>query len=265
MRIYNKVPLPVGITTPLTSQASITYFTRNTEDGEMVIIVDPDGALPFNYDDVDELYKGSVKGFKLVDDVETLVTNYNEPLSPGNFYLKNGLVLLSFETDGIEYYCWDNDSEDYVFLDKLQFGTINLIQPIVINSIFWKLRVENITIILSMGRPFIHLKHEFDDLDYTLRGNYAHDNILSEDVGADANISMEDTFFCKAYDDNDTFGLIIAKFDPTNIKSDNLPADELTAIGHYNLTATGHNTSNKIAGEMFLNNALFKKINIIGS
>jgi hypothetical protein len=207
----------------------------------------------------DEFYLGSVKGYKIVNTVDIQVTNRDDPLLPGAAYIKNGIVKLVFETTGIEYYYWDNDTQAYVLLDTIDIGTIESIQPIVINSLVWQVRVENCIITLKMGRPFFHIKHPYTDLDYTLKDNYYHDNALTEDPAADASIGMESRYYCTAYDDNADYGMLIVKYDPTTIKSDSIPADDLTAIGHYKLDATGYNTPGRIAKETFLNDALFRK------
>lgn len=185
---------------------------------------------PANY------YKGTVKGMnsKYKDNVARLVTHNEMDLEIGKFYVTNGIIKLVPTSNGVEAYHWNGS--DYALVDTFTFTHLTkLIRPFQVSPFEFTLQLDRSFWTLRAGRPSLWVEHEHDDIGYTLRTCYEHDGSTTTSPAADADISMDEDFFCKMWNKgtgtcaapNPTqrYRMMITQQYKTTIKSDSIPAN----------------------------------------
>jgi hypothetical protein len=193
------VTLPANIKTLISPD-----FVRESEDGDIpCYVIPPDNVLPdpigFQYTDPMKQLDGMVKGFNSnTPKGETLLlTNLEDILLPGQFYFKNGLVLLEVTNTGVKYYAWDPEANTYILLNNFNLGAVNFIEPLAINSnVIW-IRIEDTDWILRQGRPFVYVQHPYRSIGYTLLDTYIHDGVTTANPAAGADITMQTAHYAR--------------------------------------------------------------------
>lgn len=232
-------------------------FTRVGLEGTLNMYENPTGPLRFN-NSIDNFYLGSVKGFNSNNTAGTanILTNIKDVLTPGKFYLHNGITKLEFTTNSVKVYGY---KAGWQLIDEFVIGTINTLNALYVTSEKAIIQANTTKWTLERGRYFARAEHEDTDMTHNLKTCYYHDGITTSDPGANADITMATQNYVTAWnhgtgtcasptpaDDN---RLMIIKEDPTTIKSDKIYASILTGIGWYDNTATGYNTASSIAKE----------------
>jgi hypothetical protein len=119
---------------------------------------------------------------------------------------------------------------------RLDYGTsISIVKPLLITNDEVILQVNDTKVHMTRSSPMITLYHPNTALDYPLQDRYYHNGALTSSPAADADIAMtdlDDGYYAYIYTNaTDTNRIVIGKKDPTTIKSDSLPADDITGIG----------------------------------
>jgi hypothetical protein len=199
-------------------------------------------------------FKGAVKGYNLnnISNEERLLTSIEEILVPDKFYFKNGIVKLAVTNSGVDYYYWNYNSNNYVLINSFDLGDVNLIKPLVINSNVIQIQIEDTKWTLRRGKPFVYVEHPYRDIKYNPKTIYNYDQ---NSANAESLSTINMLYFpnCNIYNDEDVIRLMIIKTERSkDIKTDCIPQDELTGIGHYDVNASSdYNTSDSIAKEFF--------------
>jgi hypothetical protein len=88
---------------------------------------------------------------------------------------------------------------------------------------------------MTRSSPMISLYHPYTAVTYTLQNRFYYNGALDSTISAGDNITMTNTtngYYAYTYTNaTPTYRLVFGKKDPTTIKSDSLPADDITGIG----------------------------------
>ena len=245
----NIVALPQGATLETTAD-----FNRAGLGGNIPCYENPSDDLLFTVDidtDPTNVYDGSVKVYNDTTPIYGCNTVYDDV---GDFNMNNGLIKLIPDSgdDYIELYAYYGAAWNLV--NKFAPGTgttpdgISLIKIIYNTSEKVVVQVNRTYWHMWRGKPFVMVEHPYHDLGYIRKTCYYHDVSTTTDPAADADITMEDDFYCNIYskgtgdcttpDPADDYRLQIIQIDPTTIKSDYIPACGCTGIGWYDATET---------------------------
>lgn len=246
MTYNNIVVLPESATDPPTAT-----FTRVSEDGNLNCYANPSIPISFTVTKTTE-YDGSVKAYSTNNPSSTSRQIYGntETIIPTKFETKNGLIKLVSTSTGFSYYYWNGSS--YVLLNTFVIGTINLLKILYSSPERVTFQANKTKWTMYRGKPFITVEHSETDISYTIKSCYYHDASTTTDPAADADITMSTQMYanvwskgtgsCASPDPADNTRLQIIKASPTTIKSDKIPMDNLTGIGHYdNTVVSGYN------------------------
>jgi len=197
MEFNNVVTLPTNVITRREPD-----FVRPSEDGNIPCYVNPTDQLVFQYLDPRQQMFGSVKAYNSnnPDNEELLLTDCDDVLVPGEFFFKNGLVCLNVMEDSVEYYYWDPITSDYVYMNTFTTGKINYLAPRVINSNVIQVQINDTIWTLRHGRPFVYVQHPYSDINYELKGVYAHDSQTTNFPSSDEDISMQTVYYTNIID-----------------------------------------------------------------
>ncbi len=250
MEFKSIVSLPAGAKTRFNPD-----FVRPSEEGDISCYVNPTKELVFQYLNPREQLKGMVTGINSnnPDKTERLLTDVQEILIPNEFFFKNGLVCLNIKDNGVEYYYWDSVTEDYVYLNTFSIGHIDFLKARVINSNVIQIQINDTIWTLRQGKPFVYVQHAQTPIRYGLKENYVHDGQTRNLPSKNEDISVSTNFYCNIYNSTDQYRMLLVKTSPTSIKSDSIPADDITIIGHYDKNASSdYNKSISISKECFI-------------
>jgi hypothetical protein len=198
--------------------------------------------------DPNKIYENSPKGYSSYNtgNVSRIVTGDYERLEAGKFFCQNGSVKLEIESDGINIYKYGSGA--YNFLKKFEFGTIDHLKVLHETPESFKFMANRTEWELRRGESFARVKHVYDDLDFTKETCYYHDKVTTDSPLDDASISMNDENYCLIWDKGSgtcvspdpavPYRLMVIKEEPTSIKSDSIPASEITGIGGYDNSKT---------------------------
>lgn len=223
----NVVTLPV--TSGLDTAAS---FTRTGAEGAIPCYVNPTSDLDF-ITNPDDYYKGCVKAYNInnANNEARLMTNLDEVLDSTKFYMDNGLIKLETTANSVKYHYWNGTA--WTLLNEFGIGTINVIKPLYISPEFIKMQINKTKWTLQRGKQTIKVENPNTDINYTLNGNYFHDGVTAANPVANADISMLTQYYCNVYNTSDRYRMQIIQANTTTIKSDKIPAAEITGIGWY--------------------------------
>lgn len=228
----NVVALPC--TTPITA----ADFTRYSEDGSIPCYINPTTNLYF-WQDNEYYYNGAVKSYNsnYTDSTPQLVTWTDEIIDPDKFYLTNGLIKLTTTPTGstpilLSSYTSPAGWQDLQIIDP---GTITLVKPLYISPERQTYQINDTKWTLSRGKQHFKVEHPYTSLGYTRLDNYYHDTTTTVTPGADTDISMTSQYYTNIYTDGTPCFQII-QIDPTTIKSDSIPAADITGLGWYDPT-----------------------------
>lgn len=247
----NIVMMPPDATLQTTASGS-----RTVEDGTSYYYKNPTTELRYMIDKT-KYYQGSVKLLSTNNDdtASRQVFSTGIKLTPTTTTLKNGLTQLTFDADEVIVSGWDSGA--YHEVNRFDMGTaINLIKPVFINSERVVLQINDTKWTMLRSSPIVTVEHPVTSMAYVLRDTHYHDGgTVGSPFAAAADVTMTDAnsgYYAKAYDSGtDTYQLLIVKKDQTTIKSDSLPADEVTGIGWFLKTWSGDNAADKLAQQWY--------------
>jgi hypothetical protein len=244
----NVVTLPVGTT--LETSAS---FNRPGAEGNIPCYIDPLIDLYFKPDmsNFANYYKGSVKAYNsnYEDDTARLITGNDDVLDPLKFNMDNTLIKLVTTASGVEFYY--NIGGGWVLLNTFTTGTIRHLEMVYTSPEKCVLQINRSYLTMWRGKQFIMVEHPNNSLGFTRKTCYDHDDTVTTDPAANADITMQDLPYCNIWskgtgscttpDPVDRYRLQIIKTTPVTIKSDSIPADDITGIGFYDSNITPQN------------------------
>ena len=211
-------------------------FTRASADGPIPCFVNPNERIEFQIDP-DNLYDGSIKSLNSnPDDVSRLVTSEKAVLDPLKFQVSNGIVKLITTSNSVQFWGWNGTT--YTMLDEFTFSNaIKLLKPIFVGPDRFTFQIDNTKWTMWRGKPFIQVEHSNDNLRMTLATTYYHDGTTTTSPAVGADITMQTQNYCTLINTGN-YGVEIIKADPCTIKSDEIPASDLTMIGFFNNTVS---------------------------
>lgn len=223
---------------------------RTGEDGNIPYYTSPTTELRYQIAAAD-MYKGSVKLLSTnntgADSLQVYSTDYR--LTAATTILKNAFTKLEFDADEMVVFGYHGGQWNEIM--DFDFGTsISIMKPLLISPDEVWLQINNTKIHMTRSSPMISLYHPNTAPTYTLRDRYYHNGALTNGPAADADIAMtdaDDGYYAAIYDTAaDTYQLVIGKKDSATIKSDSLPADDITGIGWWEKNMTGINTKDAL-------------------
>jgi hypothetical protein len=229
----NVVSLPIGCT-PLTTPD----FYRSSYDGSIPCYVTPSDGLGFVVD-ASNFYKGSVRAYSSNNSQSTprQVLGTDEIQDTDSFYITNGLIKLASTPPGVNFYAYSSPS--WALLNTFRIGTgllnvkVNDISPdhstVQFNDTHWE---------IYRGKPYVYVSHPNTPLIYSVKQGYYADNTATITPSAGVSIPMLYNYYAIMYNDGDTIGTEIMQKYPTTIKTDSIPACELTGIGAFTIAST---------------------------
>jgi hypothetical protein len=165
-------------------------FTRESEEGDVKCFVNP--LDPINYQITPaNFYKGTVKAMNgnYTDNTYRLVTDNEVELDPQKFYVSNGLIKLVTTTNGVQFQYWNGSG--YVTLNTFTLpDSISLIRPWMVTPWWFVLQLDRTYWHIRAGKPFIWVKHEYDDIGFTKKTCVFHDDTIHCGLSDGADVSM---------------------------------------------------------------------------
>lgn len=217
-----------------TVQTSATG-NRVGEDGNYAYYDTPSVPLRFQIAQAN-MYKGATRLYTTNNDGSDSfqVFHTDVRLTPATTTLKNGFTRLTFDADEMILSGYHGGA--WTEVTRLDYGTsISIVKPLLITNDEVILQVNDTKVHMTRSSPMITLYHPNTALDYPLQDRYYHNGALTSSPAADADIAMtdlDDGYYAYVYTDTTEVNrIVIGKKDPTTIKSDNLPADDVTGIG----------------------------------
>lgn len=165
-------------------------FTRESEEGDVKCFVNPLDPINYQISPAD-FYKGTVKAWNgnYTDSVYRLITHNEVDLDPTKFYVSNGLIKLKTTSNGVELYRWDGSS--YILINTFTLPSpISLIRPFNVTPWEFTLQLDRTYWTIRVGKPFIWIKHPYDDIGYTKKTAFYHDGVIKHSVADGTDISM---------------------------------------------------------------------------
>jgi hypothetical protein len=228
----NIVVMPYGATVQTAATGN-----RVGEDGNYAYYDTPSVPLRFQTTQAN-MYKGSVKLLTTNNNGSDSFQVYHTDarLTPATTTLKNGFTQITFDADEMIISGYHGGA--WTEVTRLDYGAgsaITIIKPLLITHDEVILQVNDTKIHMTRSSPMITLYHPNTSLTYPLQDRYYHNGGLTSAPGAAADIAMtdlDDGYYAYIYTNaTDVNRVVIGKKDPTTIKSDSLPADDVTGIG----------------------------------
>ena len=245
----NIVALPYKCT-PITTATG----NRAGEDGNIPYYTNPSTELRYTIAKAD-YYKGSVKLLSTNNATSTSrqVLGTDIKLTPTTTILKNAFTKLEFDADEMIVYGYDGG---WQAINRFDFGAaINIIRPLFINPDRVVLQINDTKVTMLRSSPMITFEHPNTAVTYTLRDRYISGSgtvASSPLAGADIAMTLDTDYYMKIHNNaSDSYSLVIGKKDPTTIKSDSLPAADMTAIGWFKKAATGINAADSLVKQWY--------------
>lgn len=254
---------PVNVVSlPVSTVVTTADFTRGSEDGNIPCYANPTGELKYTTTS-SNFYKGTVKAYttNYGDSTSRLITGRDQIITPTKFYVANGIIKLTTTATGVTLSAWTGAA--YTDINTFVIGTINVLKVIECSPMRFTFQANNTRWTLEMGKPYARVVHPTTDLSYTLKTCYYHDSTTSTSPGAAADITMLTLPYCYVWDKGagtcavpnpaDNNRLLILKQNMETIKSDSIPASNLTGIGWVLATeaASSHKDAIGISQEFF--------------
>ena len=208
---------------------------RVGEHGNYAYYDTPSTALRFQIAQAD-MYKGSCKLLSTNNSASASRQVYHTDarLTPTTTTLQNGFTQLTFDAD--EMIIKGYHGAAWTEVTRLDYGSsISIIKPLLITHDEVILQVNDTKVHMTRSSPMITLYHPNTSVAYPIQDRYYHNGALTSSPGAAADIAMtnlDNGYYAYIYTNaTDTNRVVIGKKDPTTIKSDSLPADDITGIG----------------------------------
>ena len=238
---YNATPITAATGTRAGSDGNISYYTNPTTE------------LRFT-SAVADLYKGSVKLLSTnntgADSLQVFSTGHK--LTPATTTLQNAFTQLTFDADEVIIKGYDAAWQS---INKIHYtADIDFIRPLFISPDRVVLQINSTKWTMLRSSPIVTVEHPNEILEYTLRDRYVTGSGTTSAPGAAADIAMtaNTDYYMKIHDNaSDSYSLVIGKRDPTTIKSDSLPADNITGIGWFKKAASGINAADSLVQQWY--------------
>lgn len=186
----NIVVAPVGAVADRTPD-----FYRTGEEGDIPCFKNPPTPPTFQIDPAN-FYKGSVKcmNSNYTDAVPRLVTDNEFSFDPTKLTLSNGLIRLVPAVQGVIFQYWNGTA--WATLDTFTLpNVIRLIRPFLVTKDRFILQIDRTLWGVKSGSYGIWIKHPYDTIGYTLKGNYYHDGVVGKGLAGGADVSMLTQFY----------------------------------------------------------------------
>jgi hypothetical protein len=186
-----------------------------------------------------KFYDGTVKLWD--SGVQVLNTNHNwynsETGVIGVMSMDNGLTKLDVDSENnlITLYAFNHG---WNLVNTFSIGEIYGVVPTFISSEEITIQINETTWNLKRGKCSLSVNHQFDDIQYTQKEWYFHDDsfggaAVEEIKKVNQPVAMKYCFYANIYNTHDLFRLQIMKTLPQTINTDSIPADNNTGIGWY--------------------------------
>jgi hypothetical protein len=255
--VYNAddIAFPNIVCLPYNSTVSTTATGNRTgSDGNIPYYTDPSTELRFLSATAD-LYKGSVKLLSTNNTAAASrqVLGTDIKLTPTTTTLQNAFTQLTFDADEVIIKGWDGGAWNAI--NTIHFtADIDFIRPLFVNPDRVVLQINDTKWTMLRSSPIVTVEHPNTVLEYTLRDRYVTGSGTTSAPGAAADIAMtaDTDYYMKIHDNaSDSYSLVIGKRDPTTIKSDSLPADNITGIGWFKKAAAGINAADSLIQQWY--------------
>ena len=241
-----KQPVAVGLPVNATLDTSPSFY--RVGDSMSIPMYDMTSAPAdlFYKTTIDNFFKGTVQAFSTnySDGNPRQVMGFKQVLDPTKFYVTNGLIKLVTTSNSVQFQYFDGSS--WQTLNTFGMGTINVIEPVFVSPFKFVLKINKTYWTVEHGKRYVRVNHPYTNLSYTLKGNYDYVNSSGSistvtNPASGTNISMQYIFYSNIYNTGDTWKLQLLRQYQQDIKSDSIPAAELTGIGVFDSGIT--NTS----------------------
>lgn len=247
----NIIALPVC--TPSVGQD----FVRESVDGVIPCYVNPTAPLYFGQE-AGTIYEGSVEGWNsnYQDSTPRLITGVDVSLTPDEFYFHNGLLKITTSSETTTpvllsvYAATPGGWSDLQIIDP---GPVELVKALYVGPDRQTYQINDTKWTLSRGKQTALVEHPYTALGYTLSNYYVHDSTTTTTPSGDADISMSDLYYTNIYNSTEQYRFQVIQVEPTTIKSDSIPAADITGLGFYdnNAAVGSYNRYDEVAGEFF--------------
>jgi hypothetical protein len=229
--------------------------TRTVEDGTASYYANPTSELRYQIPTAN-YYSGGVKLFSSNNSSSTSrqVFSTGTKLTPTTTILKNGLTQLTFGADRVNINAWYGGT--YNNVQVLTFpSNITYIKPLFISNERISLQINDTKWTMLRSSPVITVEHPNTPLGYTLKTvNYHDGSTTGSPFAAGATVTMQNLntgYYSLVYNTADTYRMLIVKQDPTDIKSDSIPAANITGIGWINGSGSGYDAADSVARQWY--------------
>lgn len=238
-------------------------FVRNSESGDLYGFVNPTSNPKF-YIDSDNFFDSGVKSYLTYpDSLARIITNTDTVIDPTKFSVTNGLIKLVTTADSVIFNYWNGS--DYTVLDEFELGTIHLLKMLYCSPYLVRFQANETKWTLKYGKQNCMVEHPLTDMAHGLKTCHYYEGTTGT-LTSGQDIIMDTQFYvnswnkgsgtCLAPTPTDNYRLQIIKPLKTTIKSDVVPASEITGIGFYNNTelSTSNNHYLALAREFLYDN-----------
>jgi hypothetical protein len=257
VEVYNadSVTFPNIVHLPYNATASTTVTGhRHGEDGDISYYTNPTGELRF-LEPAADYYKGSVKLLSTNNSAsasrQVFGTDIN--LTPSTTTFQNAFTRLTFDADQVFIRGYDGAWTDWINCFEFT-ADIDFMRPLFISPERVVLQINDTKWTMLRSSPMVTVEHPNTDFDYILRDRYVTGSGTTSSPAAGADIAMtaDTDYYMKIHDTAaDDYSLVIGKRDKTTIKSDNIPADDITAIGWFKKGASGIDAADSLVQQWY--------------
>lgn len=231
---------------PASDKANIAYdFTRLTSEGTLHCYLNPVREILFHINAV-TFFNSSVR---LIDN------NGTQIISPDMVFSNTDTISLENGVFRAEFHMADNEVQIYGFrygwehVATLSFNNMYHIKPLNITPDSVTIKISETTFTLNRGKPFMTVKHPYDDLNIQVSDftNYWSDNgsgigTVKEIVSGNEAIMLNGLFYCTMFNDNRNLGLQIIRPNIASLSVDKISKNDETGIGWYNIIPVANET-----------------------
>lgn len=224
---------------PLSEKTNYPHdFTRLTSEGTLLCYLNPVREILFHINPV-TYFNSSVR---LIDQ------NGTQIISPDMVFSNTDIITLENGLIKAEFNMKDNNVKLYGFkygweyITTLSYDNMYHIKPLHISLDSISIKISETIWTLARGKPFITVKHPYDDLniqsgDFT---NYWSDNgvgvgITKDIVTGNEGIILNGLFYCTMFDSSKSIGLQVIRPAIENLSVDKIPKSDETGLGWFNI------------------------------
>lgn len=231
---------------PASDKSNIPYsFTRLTSEGTLHCYLNPVREILFHINPV-TFFNSSVR---LMDN------NGTQIISPDMVFSNTDTISLENGLFRAEFHMEDNEVQIYGFrygwehIATLSFSNMYHIKPLNITPDSVTIKISETTFTLNRGKPFMTVKHPYDDLNVQVSDftHYWSDNgygigTVKEIVSGNEAIMLNGLFYCTMFNDNRNLGLQIIRPNIASLSVNKISKNDETGIGWYNIIPVANET-----------------------